>query len=103
VALADAMEQGQLFCNMLKANFDTTYFPPLAPTRSLAYFQNVNPELQQQPLPNEYLDYLRLKRPHPRTTQSSRRNRIVMKILTSGLYLAQTRTGAYVHLLLLGQ
>jgi hypothetical protein len=35
--------------------------PPLAPIRSLAYFQPVIAELQQQPLPVGYLDYLRLK------------------------------------------
>ena len=35
--------------------------PPLAPIHSLAYFQPVIAELQQQPLPNGYLDYLRLK------------------------------------------
>lgn len=35
--------------------------PPLAPIRSLAYFQPVIAELQQQPLPDGYLDYLRLK------------------------------------------
>jgi hypothetical protein len=35
--------------------------PPLAPIRSLAYFQPVISELQLQPLPEGYLDYLRLK------------------------------------------
>jgi hypothetical protein len=35
--------------------------PPLPPIRSLAYFQPVIAELQQQSLPNGYLDYLRLK------------------------------------------
>lgn len=35
--------------------------PPLPPIRSLAYFQPVIAELQQQPLPNSYLDYLRSK------------------------------------------
>lgn len=35
--------------------------PPLAPIRSLAYFQPVITELQQQTLPDGYLDYLRLK------------------------------------------
>lgn len=34
---------------------------PLSPIRSLAYFQPVITELQQQPLPNGYLDYLRFK------------------------------------------
>jgi hypothetical protein len=35
--------------------------PPLPPIRSLAYFLPVITELQQQPLPPSYLDYLRLK------------------------------------------
>ena len=35
--------------------------PPLTPIRSLAYFQPVISELQQQPLPEGYVDYLRLK------------------------------------------
>lgn len=35
--------------------------PPLPPIRSLAYFQAVITELQQQPLPDGYLDYLRRK------------------------------------------
>jgi hypothetical protein len=35
--------------------------PPLSPIRSLAYFQPVIAELQQNPLPDSYLHYLRLK------------------------------------------
>ena len=35
--------------------------PRLPPIRSLAYFQPVIIELQQNPLPDGYLDYLRLK------------------------------------------
>jgi hypothetical protein len=35
--------------------------PPLPPVRSFAYFQPVITELQQQPLPEGYIDYLRLK------------------------------------------
>lgn len=35
--------------------------PPLPRIRSLAYFQPVIAELQQQPLPEDYLGYLRLK------------------------------------------
>jgi hypothetical protein len=35
--------------------------PPLPRIRSLAYFLPVITELQQQPLPTGYLDYLRLK------------------------------------------
>ena len=38
-----------------------TGLPPLPPIRSLAYFQPVIDELRQQPLPDGYLDYLRLK------------------------------------------
>ena len=38
-----------------------TGLPPLPPIRSLAYFQPVIDELQQQPLPDGYLEYLRLK------------------------------------------
>lgn len=34
---------------------------PLPPIRSLAYFQPIIAELQQQPLPTGYLDYLRFK------------------------------------------
>jgi hypothetical protein len=35
--------------------------PPLPPIRSLAYFRPVIGELQTNPLPDAYLDYLRLK------------------------------------------
>jgi hypothetical protein len=35
--------------------------PSLSPIRSLGYFQPIITELQQQPLPEGYLDYLRLK------------------------------------------
>lgn len=35
--------------------------PPLPPVRSFAYFQPVIAELQQQPLPEGYVEYLRLK------------------------------------------
>jgi hypothetical protein len=35
--------------------------PPLPPIRSLAYFRPVIDELQAHPLPDGYLDYLRLK------------------------------------------
>ena len=38
-----------------------TELPPLPPIRSLAYFQPVIAELQQQPLPTGYLNYLRSK------------------------------------------
>lgn len=53
--------------------------PPLPKIRSLAYFLPVIEELQQQPLPDGYLDYLRLKlqslslppRPHVQKTTLS--------------------------------
>src|SRR5437773_1067533 len=35
--------------------------PPMPKIRSLAYFQPVIIELQQEPLPEGYIDYLRLK------------------------------------------
>lgn len=35
--------------------------PPLSPIRSLAYFQPVIEELTENPSPENYLDYLRLK------------------------------------------
>jgi hypothetical protein len=38
--------------------------PPLPPIRSLAYFQPVIDELLVHPMPDNYLDYLRLKRDH---------------------------------------
>jgi len=38
-----------------------TDLPPLPPIRSLAYFQPVIAELQLQPVPSGYLDYLRSK------------------------------------------
>jgi hypothetical protein len=38
-----------------------SHLPPLSPIRSLAYFQPVIAELQQQPMSDGYLDYLRFK------------------------------------------
>jgi hypothetical protein len=35
--------------------------PPLSPIRSLAYFQPVVEEILSQPLPNGFMEYLRLK------------------------------------------
>ncbi|HEY1963257.1 MAG TPA: hypothetical protein VGG69_12620 [Rhizomicrobium sp.] len=35
--------------------------PPLSPIRSLAYFQPVIDELPAHPMPDNYLEYLRLK------------------------------------------
>jgi hypothetical protein len=45
--------------------------PPLPPIRSLAYFQPVISELLQQPLPDGYLDYLRLKLRNTTKTRSA--------------------------------
>jgi hypothetical protein len=38
-----------------------TDVPPLSPIRSLAYFQPVIEEILSNPLPNGYVEYLRLK------------------------------------------
>ena len=38
-----------------------SHLPPLPKIRSLSYFLPVIEELQQQPLPDGYLEYLRLK------------------------------------------
>ncbi len=38
--------------------------PPLTPIRSLAYFRPVVEELQSHPIPDGYIDYLRLKLRH---------------------------------------
>jgi hypothetical protein len=42
--------------------------PPLSPIRSLAYFRPVVEELQVDPVPDGYVDYLRLKLRHAATT-----------------------------------
>src|SRR4051794_22166149 len=46
--------------------------PPLLPIRSLAYFLSVIAELQQQPFPDGYLDYLRLKLRNAANTLSTK-------------------------------
>lgn len=48
--------------------------PPLPKIRSLAYFMPVLNELQQQPLPSGYLDYLRLKLAHLANRQDAQKN-----------------------------
>jgi hypothetical protein len=48
--------------------------PPLTPIRSLAYFQPVIDELLAHPMPDSYLDYLRLKL-----------NRIAAKAVAAGV------------------
>ena len=45
--------------------------PPLPPVRSLAYFLPVIEELLAQPMPQNYLDYLRLKLRHFAAHKSS--------------------------------
>jgi hypothetical protein len=45
----------------LRRRARSSELPPLPKVRSLAYFLPVIAELQQQPLPDGYLDYLRLK------------------------------------------
>ena len=39
----------------------TADLPPLSPIRSLAYFQPVIAELVEHPVPDNYLEFLRLK------------------------------------------
>ena len=46
---------------MLRRLIRPATFQPLSLIRSLAYFLPVIVELQSNPLPDEYLDYLRLK------------------------------------------
>ena len=53
--------ESALLLGSLRRRMRPSDVPPLPPVRSLAYFQPVIAELQQQPLLNGYLDYLRLK------------------------------------------
>jgi hypothetical protein len=53
-------ESALLLASLRRAMRDRD-LPPLASIRSLAYFQPVIAELQQQPWIDGYLDYLRLK------------------------------------------
>lgn len=53
-------ESALLLASLRRAMRDRD-LPPLVSIRSLAYFQPVIAELQQQPLTDGYLDYLRLK------------------------------------------
>lgn len=53
--------ESALLLASLRRLFRPRDLPPLPPIRSLAYFQPVITELQQNPLPDGYLDYLRLK------------------------------------------
>ena len=54
------VESALLLATMRRQNRSSD-LPPLPQVRSLAYFLPVITELQQQPLPDGYLDYLRLK------------------------------------------
>ena len=56
-----SLVEGALLMASLRRLVRNGDLPPLAPIRSLAYFQPVIAELQQQPMPDGYLDYLRLK------------------------------------------
>ena len=56
-----SLVESALLLASLRRLFRPTDLPPLPPIRSLAYFQPVITELQQNPLPDGYLDYLRLK------------------------------------------
>jgi hypothetical protein len=56
-----SLAEGALLLASLRRLIRDRDRPPLPPIRSLAYFQPVITELQQQPLPDGYLDYLRRK------------------------------------------
>ena len=56
-----SLVESALLLGSLRRLFRPAVLPPLPPVRSLAYFQPVITELQQNPLPDGYLDYLRLK------------------------------------------
>lgn len=58
-----SLVESALLLASLRRLIRPTDFPPLPPIRSLAYFQPVITELQQQPIPDPatYLDYLRRK------------------------------------------
>jgi hypothetical protein len=59
--LLSLVEGALLLASLRRAMRQDRGLPPLPPIRSLAYFQPVIAELQQQPLPDGYLDYLRRK------------------------------------------
>ena len=56
-----SLAESALLLASLRRFIRESHLPPLPPIRSLAYFQPVIGELQQQPLPDGYLDYLRSK------------------------------------------
>lgn len=60
-AVALSLVESALLLATLRRRTRPAELPPLPKVRSLAYFLPVIAELQQQPLPEGYLDYLRLK------------------------------------------
>jgi hypothetical protein len=56
-----SLVESALLLASLRRLFRPVDLPPLPAIRSLAYFQPVISELQQNPLPDGYLHYLRLK------------------------------------------
>ena len=56
-----SLVESALLLATLRRQHRSSELPPLPKVRSLAYFLPVIAELQQQPLPDGYLDYLRLK------------------------------------------
>jgi|ERR1019366_3019316 hypothetical protein len=56
-----ALVESALLLATLRRLSRSSELPPLPKIRSLAYFLPVIAELQQAPLPDGYLDYLRLK------------------------------------------
>jgi hypothetical protein len=56
-----SLVESALLLATLRRQTRSAELPPLPKVRSLAYFLPVIAELQQQPLPDGYLDYLRLK------------------------------------------
>jgi hypothetical protein len=56
-----SLVESALLLATLRRQARSSDLPPLPKIRSFAYFLPVVAELQQQPLPDGYLDYLRLK------------------------------------------
>lgn len=56
-----SLVESALLLATLRRQARSAELPPLPKIRSLAYFLPVIAELRQQPLPDGYLDYLRLK------------------------------------------
>ena len=53
--------ESALLLGSLRRLMRSAELPPLSPIRSLAYFQPVIDELVEHPVPDNYLDFLRLK------------------------------------------